>query len=302
MSDPILVGLALRDDDDAPLALARELARFTGAPLALVNVYPYEPRPRVPVARVRARAARRRPPEAGARSPRRSAASSTSTVHVVRPRLRRCAGCTTPPLALDAVAARGRLDPPRAAAPRHARRRRRAAAARGSLRRRASRRAATPAARRRIRRIGVAFVDTPEGHDALDAAAVDGGARRRRAHALHRPRAARTTRADRARQAGSRPPLRAERADRAGRRPALRARSRPASSAELVVEEGEPCDRSPPPRSSLDLLVCGSRGYGPLRTVLLGSVSGAARAHRRLPADRAPARGATGPRPVRRAG
>jgi hypothetical protein len=39
MTDPIIVGVALRDDDHAPLTLGRELARFTGAPLALVHVY-----------------------------------------------------------------------------------------------------------------------------------------------------------------------------------------------------------------------------------------------------------------------
>ena len=50
MTAPILVGVALRDDDSAPLALARDLARYTGAPLALVNVYPYEPMPRLPSA------------------------------------------------------------------------------------------------------------------------------------------------------------------------------------------------------------------------------------------------------------
>ena len=38
MSRPILVGLALRDDDAAPLALARRFAKLSGAPLALASV------------------------------------------------------------------------------------------------------------------------------------------------------------------------------------------------------------------------------------------------------------------------
>jgi nucleotide-binding universal stress UspA family protein len=41
MSKPIMVAVALRDDDAAPLALGRVLARLTGAPLALVSTYPY---------------------------------------------------------------------------------------------------------------------------------------------------------------------------------------------------------------------------------------------------------------------
>jgi nucleotide-binding universal stress UspA family protein len=41
MPSPIIVGVALRDDDRAPLALAEALAGLTGAPLALVTSYPY---------------------------------------------------------------------------------------------------------------------------------------------------------------------------------------------------------------------------------------------------------------------
>src|SRR3954468_9481840 len=41
MSYPIIFAVALRDDDEAPLALGRALARLTGAPLALVTTYPY---------------------------------------------------------------------------------------------------------------------------------------------------------------------------------------------------------------------------------------------------------------------
>ena len=43
MTEPIVIGAALRDDDAAPLALGRELARFSGAPLALVHVVRYDP-------------------------------------------------------------------------------------------------------------------------------------------------------------------------------------------------------------------------------------------------------------------
>jgi nucleotide-binding universal stress UspA family protein len=45
MPSPIIVGVALRDDDSAPLALAHRLARLTAAPLALVTSYPYDESP-----------------------------------------------------------------------------------------------------------------------------------------------------------------------------------------------------------------------------------------------------------------
>ena len=45
MRGPIIVGVALRDDDSAPLALAYRLARLTVAPLALVTSYAYDAPP-----------------------------------------------------------------------------------------------------------------------------------------------------------------------------------------------------------------------------------------------------------------
>ena len=43
MTAPIVIGLALREDDAAPLALGTRLAQLTGAPLALVSAYMHEP-------------------------------------------------------------------------------------------------------------------------------------------------------------------------------------------------------------------------------------------------------------------
>jgi nucleotide-binding universal stress UspA family protein len=43
MPGPIVVGLALDDRDAAPMALGRLLARVSGGSLALVHAYPYEP-------------------------------------------------------------------------------------------------------------------------------------------------------------------------------------------------------------------------------------------------------------------
>ena len=43
MSAPIVIGLALREDDAAPLALGTQLAQLTGAPLALASAFMHEP-------------------------------------------------------------------------------------------------------------------------------------------------------------------------------------------------------------------------------------------------------------------
>jgi nucleotide-binding universal stress UspA family protein len=43
MSGPVLVGVALDDRDSGVVALGRTLARLVGAPLALVHAYPYDP-------------------------------------------------------------------------------------------------------------------------------------------------------------------------------------------------------------------------------------------------------------------
>jgi hypothetical protein len=45
MAAPIVIGLALRDDDAAPLALGSAMARLTGAPLALVAAFVHDPVP-----------------------------------------------------------------------------------------------------------------------------------------------------------------------------------------------------------------------------------------------------------------
>ena len=49
MPSPIIVGLALRDDDAAPLGLARQLADLSGCGLALVSAYPRETPAPLPV-------------------------------------------------------------------------------------------------------------------------------------------------------------------------------------------------------------------------------------------------------------
>ena len=269
MSDPILVGLALRDDDDAPIALARELARFTGAPLALVNVYPYEPGPRFPspefehALRNDARHRLERVAET-LRGEFEVAVHVCGRDSVVR-------GLHDTALALDAsqlVIGSTHRGPllrvmPGGTGERllHAAPCALAIAPRGYA-----------GGTRRIRRIGVAFVDTPEGHDALDAAAVMAalGDAELTLHTILEPA---HDPADRARSGSVTPPPPNEAPRIEQAQLALRARIPAGIDAELVVDVGEPCDRLAAASEHLDLLVCGSRGYGPVRTVLLGSVS-----------------------------
>jgi nucleotide-binding universal stress UspA family protein len=126
---------------------------------------------------------------------------------------------------------------------------------------------------RTIGRIGVAYVETEDGQEALRGA----GALARRAGAQLRV----LTVAD----AGVPPEslvmpgygveeLRAERRAAAERIAAAAVAVVPEDvDAESVVLAGDPSAELARASSELDLLVCGSRGYGPLGTVLLGSVS-----------------------------
>lgn len=102
--------------------------------------------------------------------------------------------------------------------------------------------------------VGVAYVQTPEGREALDAGiqlAERAGAELRILHAGPPGAAARELLEDARREAPT------------------------TMAVETVVLDGvEPADLLATASANLDLLVVGSRGYGPLQRVLLGSVSG----------------------------
>jgi nucleotide-binding universal stress UspA family protein len=134
-----------------------------------------------------------------------------------------------------------------------------------------------------MRRIGVAFVDTPDGHAALAGAAAL--AKRARAslkaitviHPIGWGTMAvpMTTAIAREQQETRRAAEAALRQALDGLEPALDAEP-------VVIEDGVPAtlaDLS----SELDLLICGSHGYGPVRSVVHGSVSHALSRHSRCP-------------------
>lgn len=125
--------------------------------------------------------------------------------------------------------------------------------------------------------IGVAFVDTPEGHEALNGAvalARRAGARLRVLSAAKAKGFGRTfgggdalTPATTYADVGS--------AARAGAEHAAEAAVADASGVEIEydVSVGDPADFLVAASERLDLLICGSRGYGPARAVMLGGVS-----------------------------
>jgi nucleotide-binding universal stress UspA family protein len=266
----IVVGVALRDDDVAPLALGRDLARFMSAPLALVHVYPYEPLPRMP-----------------------SVAYDTALREQALQQLEEIAEPLRAELevTIDAVGsrspARGLHD---AAAALDA-----ALLVVGSSHRGAIRRvlpggvgerllhgapcavALAPrgytSAGRGFGRIGVAFLDTPDGREALATAvtiATLSGAALRTFTVIDPPRFGPGTEAP-----GWVPPAEYDAGPRI-REAEERVREWLPSElgAETTVVEGDPAGLLAELSAQVDLLVCGSRGYGPLRTVLLGGVSG----------------------------
>jgi nucleotide-binding universal stress UspA family protein len=134
-----------------------------------------------------------------------------------------------------------------------------------------------------LRRIGVAFIDTPDGREALDgAAALAAGAGAALevltvvewfdATGMVEPSADLIE--HECEQAMELAELAAHRALE---------RVRDLAPARAIVRAGATVPHLLESTPQLDLLVCGSRGYGPIRAALLGSVSHALRYHARCP-------------------
>jgi nucleotide-binding universal stress UspA family protein len=128
-----------------------------------------------------------------------------------------------------------------------------------------------------LKTIGVAYVDTPEGHRALDdaiALAGRSGAKLRVLHAA-KPRGMSGTfgGGDAMTPATTFEDLASTVRVRAERAVAEATAGQTGVEVESDVSVGDPADFLIAASERLDLLVCGSRGYGPARAVLLGGVS-----------------------------
>jgi nucleotide-binding universal stress UspA family protein len=142
---------------------------------------------------------------------------------------------------------------------------------------------------RAVETVGVAFVDSEEGRQALRGAHAIARRLRARLRAITvvKPRLADASRAEASTPARDRrDPEDVEGEYRIDAERALR-RAAGELAADVPVEVealiGDPVELLVAASTHLDLLVCGSRGYGPVRAVLLGSVSGAVMMSARCP-------------------
>jgi nucleotide-binding universal stress UspA family protein len=241
MTEPVVIGVALREDDRAPLALGLDLARYMSAPPALAHVFAYDTTTAVS-ADAEAAALEGVTLLALAGVAESLGEDVEMTLHA-EPDTSRARGLHAAAMKLDAsllvvgASHRGRIGrvvpggvaerllhaPPcaLAVAPRDYR--------------------ARPGG---IRRIGVAFADTAEGREALDAAAAIaalGGAALTIYTVLD------------GREHSPRVPT--------------------GVLATVRVLEGDAAQALAAASSGLDLLVCGSRGFGTLHSAVVGSVS-----------------------------
>ena len=271
MRNPIIVGVALREDDDAPLALAHTLAQLTGAPLALVTSYTFGMAP--PHAAPEWLAAVHR--QAGlALAP--IAATCAEDLDVsthVRPSTSAARALLEVAIELEASAIvvgsshRGRVGRVLA----------------GSVTTDLLHGAPCPvvvAPRDYIertdgfQRIGVGFIDSPEGHAALSVACELARASDRSVAVYNVMEPIEWSPAllidgwnvDRA--------INAEREEHVRSTSASARRLLPEAVLSMIeVSAGDPATILAGTSAGLDLLVCGSRRYGPSRSVILGNVS-----------------------------
>ena len=254
--DVIVVGVALADGDAGTLGLARELARITGAPLALVHAYPYELLIAVSPPRweqeLRAHALERLEELA---APLRELSDVTIQTRANPSTVRALHEAAEELGASVLVVGASRRGPSGGVGDRllHA-----APCAVAIAPRDYAARAAG------IRRIGVAFVDGPEGADAL---AVAAGLATRSGAQVHTY----TVIEPSPRQGSVAPPGVRQRVEAMLEK--VRARVPAEVLAGTQVLEGRAADALAAASAELDLLICGSRGYGPVRSMLLGSVS-----------------------------
>ena len=273
MTPPILVAVDPRRDDPGPLAVGLRLARLAGAPLLLAATYPSQPADRVypelgetlageaeaalsraavrladapgptPVMRVAAV-----PAQSPARALHTLAQDDEVLLAVIGSSSRGQLGRVSPGAVTDrllhgapcpvAVAPRGlSLDD-----------------------------AGTP-----LRRVGVGYVDGPDGRAALEAAdaIAHAAAAYLRLLVVMRPRDYYATVKPAVRRVDHEAPRRAD--AQAVLERGLNASGDPSTIGEVL--DGEPAAALASASTDLDLLVCGSRGFGPLRTLLLGGTS-----------------------------
>jgi nucleotide-binding universal stress UspA family protein len=268
MSKPIVVGVDVRRDDHEPLAFAAALARATGAPLLVVGAYMADPSPAYLVEPDHARRAHEETEQRLARliaglvgvkaHPRPTSQSPARALHEVAEA--ESAGLivvgSTPRGVLGRIAA-GRITErtvhgapcavavvPRGYAPPHD----------------------------GVRRVGAAFTDSPEGREALRAAAALArhGGGQLRALTFVEPIFWDSSAVE--------PTPVAERHLAERREAARRVLQVALGELEGVEATGEVLADVTvlglvEASAELDVLVCGSRGYGRLRTVLVGGVS-----------------------------
>jgi nucleotide-binding universal stress UspA family protein len=259
--DVIAVGIALEDGDTGTLLLARQLAGMTGAPLALVHAYPFDELIAVAPPRweqeLEADALERLEELAAPLRER-----TPVTVHLrANPSPVRALHEAAEELGASVLVVGA------------SRRRHRVTGGIGDrlLHAAPCAVAIAPAGYspppRGMQRIGVGYIAGPEGDDALAVAAGLASRSRARVHTytVIEPAAGRGS-------AG-----REVEPDRRSRVAATLEKARTRVPADVLegthVLEGRAADALAGVSAELDLLICGSRGYGPVRSMLLGIVS-----------------------------